>query len=1010
LKYEDRKEKIPLVKRKELNEGCLAALREDSPNLSEEDIFNMFTGVGGLHGLNYVDYSNYHDFSEAKKEIEQGQFFTSDALCKWVLDCIRPEYRHTIADLTCGKGSFFNHIQNEENIYGCEIDPDSFAVARYLYPNANLTLGDIRSYKPGIHFNIIVGNPPYNLNWEYDGKKTQSQMVYILKAAELLFPGGILAVIVPETFLGELTRKIDVKRIYEQFNHVVQIGLDPNEFSWLGVRNFPTKLLILQRKAAALESKPYNPELVTLSKSQDIYCDYLQPVMEITRTISPKIKIECNRDKSRREERGRKEKQLLYQIRIHPRTAEQYQECKDLLNKYYTQKCPEGMKYADWERIRLRYGPVMNKIRSVLKRQNNVEIDKVELVKNDDRIYYKAYSENVKALAAMRNQSMDMQRITQLVAYGTEVDFERCGPYRKLLERKQKAYRHQIIPFVELEENAEILMWLEAWELRNKWGEHPIKLNARQLHDTNLILQKNYSYLQWSQGAGKTVAGTAAGMYRLAHEQTDYVFVVSSAISIETTWAPFLELYGIPHKVIRKRADLRHILPGDFVLITLGRVKNYQRQIQFINKLVSRRLFLIYDEAQNSSALEASDKYAKLTKATLACFRSLRYKLLMSGTSINNNVIESFPQLYLLYNASVNMRCMARTLYSWSEDAQEYFEEDNDIYGEAYPAYMQGLSYFRHSHLPEKLTVFGVVQRRQDILNAVVLRELISYTMLTRTFKEVTGKDLERRTELRAAMNPAETKLYEVALKEFYRLEAEYFKSTTMTERVKAQARIIAQIKIMLRICTCATVFKDYRGPKVTGKMELIMDKIAEIPDKRVAVGVRENKIVRAYAAAMRARFPHRKVFTVTGTEYAPKQRRDLIYGRFEDYDDSILICTQQSLSESISIDSVDYCFLCELHWNDTKMSQFYFRFIRYTSTREKYIYYVNYPDSIETNLIFLLVAKERMLRFLKGQDISFEELFAEMGFELDKHQGAVFRQYTEDGPELVWGQQRIAA
>jgi len=240
--------------------------------------------------------------------------------------------------------------------------------------------------------------------------------------------------------------------------------------------------------------------------------------------------------------------------------------------------------------------------------------------------------------------------------------------------------------------------------------------------------------------------------------------------------------------------------------------------------------------------------------------------------------------------------------------------------------------------------------------------------------------------------------------------EKEYFRTTNMSARKQAQARIIAQIKIMLRICTCAPVFKDYTGDMVTGKMEAIFEKIAEIPGKRVAIGVRQNNIVRAYARACRERFPGRPVFTVTGSEYSPEQRRDLIYGRFEDYDNAILVCTQQSLSESISIDSVDYAFLCELHWNDSKMAQFYYRFIRYTSTRLKYIYYVNYADSIETNLIFLLVSKERMLRFLKGQDISFEDLFEEMGFALDEHQGAVFRQYTEEGPELYWGQQKIAA
>jgi len=208
LKYKASDQKIALKDRKHINQLCLSALEEENPSMTKEEIFNRFTGIGGLHGLNYVDYSNYHDFSEAKKEIEQGQFFTSDALCKWVLQCIRPEYRHRIADLTCGKGSFFNHISNEEQIYGCEIEPDSFTVARHLYPKANLTLGDIRDYDPGLHMNIVVGNPPYKLNWEYEGRKMPSQTVYILKAADLLFPGGILAVIVPEAFLGESTRKV----------------------------------------------------------------------------------------------------------------------------------------------------------------------------------------------------------------------------------------------------------------------------------------------------------------------------------------------------------------------------------------------------------------------------------------------------------------------------------------------------------------------------------------------------------------------------------------------------------------------------------------------------------------------------------------------------------------------------------------------------------------------------------------------------------------------------------
>ena len=65
-----------------------------------------------------------------------------------------------------------------------------------------------------------------------------NELRYFIRECDgLLFPGGLLAVIVPETFLGEETKKIEAKRIYQQYNHVVQVKLDPNAFAWLGVRN-----------------------------------------------------------------------------------------------------------------------------------------------------------------------------------------------------------------------------------------------------------------------------------------------------------------------------------------------------------------------------------------------------------------------------------------------------------------------------------------------------------------------------------------------------------------------------------------------------------------------------------------------------------------------------------------------------------------------------------------------------------------------------------------------------
>ena len=174
MKYEATNKIIRLPDRKALNLKCLDALADNNQSMTPAEIFHSYTGIGGLHGLNYVDFSSYYDFSEAKKEIEQGQFFTPDALCAWVVDCIRPDERHKIADLTCGKGSFFNHLPNEENIYGCEIEPDSYAIASNMFDKANLKAMKImeKAHQDAEEMFISAPEPDIRL---LDFKKTEDE-------------------------------------------------------------------------------------------------------------------------------------------------------------------------------------------------------------------------------------------------------------------------------------------------------------------------------------------------------------------------------------------------------------------------------------------------------------------------------------------------------------------------------------------------------------------------------------------------------------------------------------------------------------------------------------------------------------------------------------------------------------------------------------------------------------------------------------------------------------------
>ena len=140
---------IPMEQRQKLNAKILYLVENHEAELygiTPEDIFNVYMGNGGLHGLDRKDFQNFHAYTEAKKEVEQGQFFTPAEICEFLVACVKPETEDIIYDLTYGKGDFFNYLPTESNIYGTEIDMKAVKIAQYLYPKANLQYGDIRQY------------------------------------------------------------------------------------------------------------------------------------------------------------------------------------------------------------------------------------------------------------------------------------------------------------------------------------------------------------------------------------------------------------------------------------------------------------------------------------------------------------------------------------------------------------------------------------------------------------------------------------------------------------------------------------------------------------------------------------------------------------------------------------------------------------------------------------------------------------------------------------------------
>ena len=1016
MKYQYLPQTIPQNQRKDLNEKIIYLIDSNSVSdhdISSTDIYNAYTGNGGLHELNRIDYDNYHDYSEDKKEIENGQFFTPPALCEFIMSCLHLSESDLVADLTCGMGNFFNFMPTENNAYGCEIDVRAYKVAKHLYSSANIECTDIRTYQPDVRFDYVVGNPPFNLKWWIDGEgKMLSQMYYCKKAAEVLKPLGIMAIIVPQSFLADsFTNGGEISEMEKSFSFLGQILLPDNLFSSMGVDNFPIKLQFWQKRydLEGWKSHPYDTtpaytlqeNYTTQKEALRAYEHFIRYAKANLEQNSMRVLLELGKEHNSSKDFPYQVQKLLYQIKVHPHVKERYTKCCEYLHTFYTQKQPAGMDYEEWCRKRLTEAKVLSYLRKALRKQNREpETDKIALVKQNDTFVYKAYS------AKTRRELSQSQRTPISVNDAVLADNPSAFPgYERLLRRKRAAYENQNQQFSEMSEDTTIAEWLTSLSLWDSENVEEIRLNETQQHDLNLILQKRYSLLQWEQGSGKTLAGIATGLYRMQHQHLHSTWVISSAISIRNNWDVVLKNYGLSYVFVERLSDLKKIKPGDFVLLTLNKVSQYKKQLSKHMKLLHYKVQLILDESD-----EISNAGSSRCKATLACFRRCHSKLLTTGTSTRNNIVEFAPQLELLYNNSINMISWSRYIYkhnSKDERDAEAYASPNPYYGQPIPAYKKGYSLFSASHLPERITVFAQEQLTQDLYNTDVLNDLLGKTVITRTFEEVVGKQIKRLHQVPIRFTPEEKAVYEQAMDKFFEIRSNYFAST-QNARKDGMMKLIQQIVLLLRISAAPDSLMEYRGD-IPIKALTAVEMISQWPDEIVAIGVRHKVVLETFERAIKEYLPDRPLFVVTGANTTFAKRRALRQS-LKESKNGILLCTQQSLPSSVNFEYVNKVIIPELHYNNAGMSQFYFRFIRYTSTEYKDIYFLTYVESLESNLMHMILAKEKINLFMKGQDVDLDAIYEKFDINYDLLSLMMHKEKDAEGKlHLRWGKQLIA-
>lgn len=999
--YQTIPQTIPQNRRAEINEKILFCIDTGKGLITPETIYNCYTGIGGLHQLRQEDYSSYHEYAEAKKEIEMGQFFTPHDVCRQMVEAIAPEPNELVLDMCCGMGNFFNYLPNQYNAYGFDIDRNAVKVARHLYPHANIKTADICTYSSEVKFDIVIGNPPFNL--DFDG--TLSQFYYTNKAYWMLNPTGLLMMIVPCSFLQSgVWEKSRINAINDDFSFIGQTKLDPNAFASVGVCNFSTKITAFMRASQHITMQPYNPE-------EFVPMDELKKRIAAAREFRKNLKLKLHQETSA-EARAQREafeyrlKKYLFELKTHPRLQKHYDKAVALVTKFDNQQPPVNCTLEErkaWDKKKLTYAKVLSVLRTYIKHQNIVPRKEIALVKTNYGFRLKGYAPRL--LDGVEQKYVSLNRI--IIGQAelpqppemTPALQKQYASARKFIARKKREYELQSWPTLEMERQPALDAQISSLSFRNKQMK-ACHFTPLQQHDMGLIFQKRYNLLNWQQGSGKTAVAYYYGKHVYGQHLVKNIVVLAPAIAIHLTWVPFLQRHNEKFILATRPGHLENV-PGDtFVLVALTKLDDLKKSFKRFLKMRSQKVCLLFDESD-----EITNPATKRTKLTLCLFRRLRYKLLATGTTTRNNIGELYSQFELLYNNSVNMICFARETH-YENKYHQIETEYNPYYLEPFPA-RGGATLFKSCFCPGKATVFGIEKHNQDIYNQTCLTELIDKTIITRKFKEFAGDKYEIITRT-VTPSDGEREVYNTIINKFNEILYLYF-NPMKDDKKESQLCLVRQIMLLIKACSVPNYMKGYYGDDYPRKAAKIAQMLRYEMQGKIAIGCTTLDAVGMYKKYLSAKFPDRPLFVIQGNvDFKVRQR---ILDKFEKTENGILLCTQQSLKSSANVPSCEDIIIESLQWNIPRMEQFYFRFIRLDSEGMRHVHFLTYEDSIEQNLMALVLTKERINEFIKSGVVKEEsEIFDEFDISTDIIYTLFRRKQDDKGNFYIeWGQQRVS-
>jgi len=127
---------------------------------------------------------------------------TPNSIAKLISHLAQKNKPQSAIDICCGTGNILYYLQNEiDDLSGVEIAENVAALTNHFIPDLHIITADSFQYPFSRKYDLVVGNIPFGMRIEMDGKRIPGEEAFLRKAHELLTENGRAIMLLPYSVL-----------------------------------------------------------------------------------------------------------------------------------------------------------------------------------------------------------------------------------------------------------------------------------------------------------------------------------------------------------------------------------------------------------------------------------------------------------------------------------------------------------------------------------------------------------------------------------------------------------------------------------------------------------------------------------------------------------------------------------------------------------------------------------------------------------------------------------------